>query len=620
MLHWKRMLDAKPAEHEPQPHRALTTTWGDALLAAGEDARPLAEHPHPQFARDAWTCLNGWWDYAIVAHDDAPAADDAAALAAPESFDGRILVPFSPEALLSGVSRTLQPGDYLWYHRELPRVELAENKRCLLHFEAVDWSCACFVNGACVGTHEGGYLPFAFDITDVLDPAGENVLTLCVTDPSDAGTQLRGKQTLVPGDIWTSAQSGIWQTAWLEVVPAARIESLRTNVTLPSETAKEPTTFVKITVKANTPSGTVSATAANLTASAELVDGTCTLEFAFNDPHLWSPDDPFLYDMNVQLGDDVVHSYFAVRTCDIGPGDGYARFRLNGEPLLLRGVLDQGHWPDGLLTAPSDEALIFDIQSMKEAGFNLLRKHIKVESDRWYYHCDRLGMLVWQDMVTGGSKLDAWTTSYQPSIFRGSWQRYSDETARHIEKLSASDLAYRSEWVEACRGTVNYLANHPCIVTWVLFNEGWGQFESKKACAMVRKLDPSRPIDAVSGWYDQGAGDWFDVHNYFRDHRVWRDRRVARRGCVVTSRAYAIGEFGGLTFCIPEHSALDKSYGYLPFETAGEWHEAFSQNIAQVNDLWSQGLAAWVYTQLSDVEEETNGLLTYDRRVNKLKL
>ena len=619
MLHWKRMLDAKPAEHEPQPHKVLTTTWGDEIIAAREDEGfcPLPDHPHPQFTRDAWTCLNGWWDYAIVAHED---AGDGVALTPPASYDGRILVPFSPEALLSGVGRTLQPGDFLWYHRTFSSPDQGENLRCLLHFEAVDWACTCFVNGVCVGSHEGGYLPFSFDITDALAADGVNELTLCVTDPSDAGTQLRGKQTLVPGDIWTSPQSGIWQTVWLEVVPAVRIESLRTIVTLPIESEGKSPTLVHIVVKANAPIGTVSATAADLEACGELVDGTCTFEFAFDSPHLWTPDDPFLYDLDARLGDDVVHSYFAVRTCDIGPGDGFARFRLNGKPLLLRGVLDQGHWPDGLLTAPSDEALIFDIQAMKDAGFNLMRKHAKVESDRWYYHCDRMGMLVWQDVPTGGSAHDDWTISYQPSIFRASWQRFSDETAKHLEKLSASDLAYRSEWVATCRGMVEYLANHPCIVTWVLFNEGWGQFESKRACAMVRRLDSTRPIDAVSGWYDQGAGDWFDVHNYFRDHRVWRDRRVKRAGCIVKSRAYAIGEFGGLTFCVPEHSALDSSYGYLPFDTIEEWHAAFTQNVAQVNELWSRGLSAWIYTQLSDVEEETNGLLTYDRRINKLKL
>ena len=648
MLHWKRMLDAKPAEHEPQPHRVLTTTWGDDIIAAREDEGfcPLSDHPHPQFARDTWTCLNGWWDYAIVEHDDA-AADDAATLTAPASYDGRILVPFSPEALLSGVSRTLQPGDFLWYHRTLPAVAREDGQRCLLHFEAVDWACACFVNGTCVGAHEGGYLPFSFDITDMLGRAGEDELALCVTDPSDAGTQLRGKQTLVPGDIWTSPQSGIWQTAWLEVVPAERIEDIRTTVAIADDGSALVSIAVKATcarevapttgegvgatgesvapaasegVGAATGVSVVSAIGEGIEASAALTEGSCALEIALPDPHLWSPDDPFLYEFDLRLGNDVVHSYFAVRTCDIGPGDGFARFRLNGQPLLLRGVLDQGHWPDGLLTAPSDEALVFDIQAMKDAGFNLLRKHIKVESDRWYYHCDRLGMLVWQDVPTGGSEHDTWTISYQPSIFRSSWQRFDDTTPAHLEKLSSSDVDYRREWAATCKGMIAYLANHPCIVTWVLFNEGWGQFESQRAANLARSLDSTRPIDAVSGWYDQGAGDWLDVHNYFRDHRVWRDRFVKRTGCIVKERAYAIGEFGGLTYCIPEHSSLASAYGYLSFDTIEDWHAAFTQNIAQVNELWARGLSAWVYTQLSDVEEETNGLLTYDRRVNKLKL
>ena len=296
------------------------------------------------------------------------------------------------------------------------------------------------------------------------------------------------------------------------------------------------------------------------------------------------------------------------------------RFFLNGEPLLLRGVLDQGYWSDGLMTAPSDAALAFDIQAMRDAGFNMVRKHLKVEADRWYYHCDRLGMLVWQDMVSGGGTYDGWETSYKPTLWRGSWGDYSDTSASHQRRLGADDVAYQRQWMRECRGTVAHLRAHPSVVTWVLFNEGWGQFDALACAEEVHLLDPTRPIDAVSGWYDQGVGDFQSVHNYFRPLQVYRDRRdLAGYARLAGGRAFAISEFGGVVHAVAGHSAFAGTYGYGATDTPAEWRAEVRRTLDTAGALEGAGLSAYVYTQLSDVEEECNGILTYDRRVNKLK-
>ena len=335
----------------------------------------------------------------------------------------------------------------------------------------------------------------------------------------------------------------------------------------------------------------------------------------------WSPDDPCLYDIVVRFGTDAVRSYTAFRTVKVAPdGTGRFRFFLNGEPLLLRGVLDQGYWSDGLMTAPSDEALAFDIQAMKDAGFNMLRKHLKVEADRWYYHCDRLGMLVWQDMVSGGGAYDGWETSYKPTLWRGSWDGYEDTSASHQRRLGSDDDAYQRQWLRECRGTVTHLRAHPSVVTWVLFNEGWGQFDALACAEEVHLLDPTRPIDAVSGWYDQGAGDFQSVHNYFRPLAVYRDRRdLTGYARLAGGRAFTISEFGGLVHAVADHSAFAGTYGYGATDTPAEWRTEVHRTLDAAAALEGAGLSAYVYTQLSDVEEECNGILTYDRRVNKLK-
>lgn len=329
---------------------------------------------------------------------------------------------------------------------------------------------------------------------------------------------------------------------------------------------------------------------------------------------LWSPEEPSLYSIEIRCGEDKIQTYCAFRSVEVKPdAQGIPRFHLNGRPYFLRGVLDQGYWPDGLLTAPSDEALVHDIAAMKSLGFNMLRKHIKVESERWYWHCDRLGMFVWQDMPSGGTDYSTWYTSHQPTLLRASWTRQPDDTPQGQKRLSGGDPALQREWLETCEGMVQRLGNHPCIVTWVLFNEGWGQFDAAAATQLVRELDPTRPIDATSGWYDQACGDYFSVHNYFRPLEVWPDPRRGQQ------RAFVISEFGGLTWHVAGHSAFGDSYGYASFATLDEWRDAVRQTLAQADALEAKGLSGYVYTQLSDVEEETNGLLTYDRQVNKLE-
>ena len=634
----KRVLASAPRDHDLGPERPLLTPWGESL-------HPLAvrqEHPHPQFVRDRFVMLNGWWDYAIMP------MGTGRTVRPPDEFDGRILVPFSPESVLSCVGRQLGPDELLWYVRRVPRPPLRPHERCLLHFEAVDFACACCVNGQVVGTHRGGYLPFVFDITeavtkvdgeDTLD-AGEHaeiVIALCVWDPSDTGTQLRGKQKLKRGGIWYTAQSGIWQPVWMEVVPERHIESLRL---LPDAEAAELVVDVDVcgtegllrlyvsdaegmpvaAASAPVEEGAVPVTSRG----ADEDERRRRVRVAVSIPALrrWSLEDPYLYNLTLRFGTDVVYSYTAFRTVAVRPdGAGRFRFFLNGEPLLLRGVLDQGYWSDGLMTAPADDALAFDIIAMKNAGFNMLRKHLKVEADRWYYHCDRLGMLVWQDMVSGGGTYGTWETSFQPTLWRRSWDNYSDTDIAHQEKLGAGDESYRNHWRTSCRSTVAYLGNHPSVVCWVLFNEGWGQFDATAAAQMVHELDPSRPIDAVSGWYDQHSGDFLSVHNYFRPLKVYRDRvrdlqgYAAERG----GRAFVISEFGGVTFRVPGHSTFEGSYGYDRFEDVAAWRSAVRTALAQATALATDGLAGFVYTQLSDVEEEVNGILTYDRRVNKLE-
>lgn len=647
MLDIKRVLKSAKAPKADRLTR-LRTPWGEAL----DPQRVLPEHPRPTMVRASCTMLNGAWDYAIVprcgsAPERAAALteDEARTLVStatvPAAFDGTILVPFSPEAPLSGVGRVVSPHELLWYRRRVALPHMGPDERLILHFEAVDWVCSLRIDGRAIATHAGGYLPFDIDITPHLDRRADSFeIELCVFDPTDAGTQPRGKQRLEPGGIWYTPQCGIWQSVWYEVVPAAHLRALALEGG--ADGSLDVIARIADPLRALAPGGTVDltvrdssgaivrkeslpiASAADDSAEELQVHGKVRIEGA----RLWSPEDPCLYDVDVVLraagapsSADALRSYCAFRSVSIRrDGAGAPRFFLNGAPCFLAGVLDQGIWPDGLMTAPADAALVHDIESMRAAGFNMIRKHIKIESARWYYHCDRLGMLVWQDAVSGGGSPSPWHTSRKPTLFRASWGRFADDTPAHRRALSSDDPSFRTAWMRDCAGMVRHLAGHPSIVTWVLFNEGWGQFDARAVTELIHAVDPSRPIDAVSGWYDRGCGDYLSHHNYFRPLEVPRDRAglsgyAAHRGF----RAPVLSEFGGLALCVDGHAATPATYGYGDFPNGEAWRAAVRALIAQARALEREGLAGFVYTQLSDVEGEMNGLLTADRRVNKLE-
>ena len=657
MLDVKRALKAAqvPARTHTLP---LSTPWGDAIAATEDNAPILPEHPRPTMRRATYTMLNGMWDYAFTSlpnvlptrktlrGDVQPSVlnrDEALSVVssadAPLAFnrDG-IRVPFSPEAPLSGVNRVLQPNELLWYRRNFELPALSPTDRLILHFEAVDWACAVYVNGQLAETHAGGYLPFDIDATPYLRPASEAQaeLMLCVYDPSDAGVQPRGKQSLTPGGIWYSAQSGIWQSVWYEVVPAAHLSSLSLAGAADGSLTVDAQAAIA-EVSEQTPNCALELTVLDHT-GAKALQKTLPLDrrgklhatLAVEDPHLWSPSDPYLYQVKTVLHtdtpdgaaplQDIVESYCAFRTVSIERDtQGVARFFLNGEPYFVKGILDQGYWPDGLMTAPSDEALIHDITAMKSAGFNMMRKHFKIECARWYYHCDRLGMLVWQDAVQGGGPYSLWHISRKPTVFKCTWGRYRDDVPHHRSALASTDVRYQLEWNETCSAMVRLLASHPSIATWSLFNEGMGQFDARAAAEHIHGIDPTRPIDAASGWFDQHCGDYLSQHNYFRPLTADRDRGrlsgyVAKRGF----RALFLSEFGGWGQPVEGHRFSDAAYGYGEFDGIDGWREAVRSSLAAAEALEARGLAGYVYTQISDVEDEVNGLLTYNRRTNKL--
>ena len=556
----------------------LMTPWGEHL----DENCILTEYPRPQMRRNSYLNLNGRWEYAITDSDESP-----------RRWDGTILVPFSPESALSGVGRSLQPGQTLWYRREviLPQGFIPADGRLLLHFGAVDQEAAVYWNGRLLGRHMGGYNAFTLDATDALGP--RNSLVVRVHDDTDASFHSRGKQKTRRGGIWYTPQSGIWQTVWMEAVPRHYIESLRI-VPLFDQSA------VEVMVRCSRP----------LQCEAT-VDGR-TVPFTSGEParipmpdfRAWSPEDPYLYDLSVTLGEDRVESYFGMRKMEVREDrGGVKRLFLNGEPYFQSGLLDQGYWPDGLYTAPRDEALIYDIQTAKAMGFNLLRKHIKVEPMRWYYHCDRLGMLVWQDMPSGGGKY-RFSTITLPLV-TGIHRRDN-----HYRAFARASSQGRGEYMDELEEMVGQLFNAPSVVLWVPFNEGWGQFDSTLVMERLRALDPTRPVDPASGWHDQGAGELRSLHVYFKPFRFRRDRR---------GRALALSEFGGYNLRVDGHCFNQKDYGYrrLP-DAAALWRDFSRLYEREVLPAVPRGLCASVYTQLSDVEDELNGLMTYDRRVVKL--
>ena len=565
---------------------------------------PLAEYPRPAMRRDSCEILNGPWQYAITQTAEYPAA-----------WQGSILVPYSPEAPASGVGRTLQPGQWLHYHR-LFAPPAGEGGRVLLHFGAVDYACAVQVNGHLAGGHRGGYWPFTLDITDLLNGTGRNSLWVAVQDPTGHGTQARGKQTLKPGGMFYPAQSGIWQTVWLERVPDNYIQTLTVTPDYDART---------VTVRVHTakPGGAVNLWAMVRAGGVTIAedwgsdeadqDGEVTLNISEEHFFPWSPDTPFLYDLTVgtnqgeEAGLDTVHSYFALRKWSCAPdAHGVLRFCLNDKPILLNGLLDQGYWPEGLYTPPSDAAVERELSEVKALGFNLLRKHAKIEPQRWYYHCDRLGLIVWQDIVNGGSAYNLWFVTYLTNVLQPLLRRFPDGKAAY-SLLSRAKPAGREEYAHELADTVQALRCHPCIACWVPFNEGWGQFDAGKAVQAIRTLDGTRLVDEASGWFDQGGGDVHSLHNYFYPLRIRPQKRTV-----------ALSEYGGIAWPMPGHEPPHKTYGYGTAKDRQELTARYKKlQLKTVLPQLEKGLSALVYTQLTDVEDEVNGLFTYDRAAVK---
>ena len=566
---------------------AMLTPWGEAL----DREHPLPEYPRPQLRRNSYLNLNGIWEYAITKTAEKPAA-----------MQGEIVVPFSPETPLSGVGHILQPDEYLWYRRSVTLPEgFFRGGRLLLHFGAVDQCCTVWVDGQEVGSHTGGYLPFALDVTELIE-GDAFTLELRVTDPTDTGSLSRGKQRLKNTGIWYTPQSGIWQTVWMECVPENYLRSLRI-------TPKPEENAVHIRLEADDPAMaavTICRDGGIIAEGQTDENGESTLTIPAEELRLWSPENPFLYDVSIVLpGGDRVESYFGMRAFGIGKDEkGLPRLLLNGKPYFQNGLLDQGYWSDGYYTAPSDEALIHDIAEMKRLGFNMLRKHIKVEPLRWYYHCDRLGMLVWQDMMNGGE-------SYSPLsiyVFSNLGLRVKDDRYRYF---SRSDEAGRTHYYEELGQMIDLLYNTVSLALWVPFNEGWGQFDALKAAEFIRKRDDTRPIDHASGWYDQGGGDIKSIHWYFRPYHHKQPPKEQRPICLT--------EYGGYNCAVPGHCwGEGAEFGYKKIADPAEFNRAFQKLMEeQIIPAKERGLAAAVYTQVSDVEGERNGLLTYDRKVCK---
>jgi hypothetical protein len=580
-----------------------------------EEPIPLPEYPRPQMVRPDWVNLNGAWDYAILERTQP----------APQEFTGSILVPYPVESLLSGVQRPLLPEQRLWYRRSFADPRMA-GKRVLLHFGAVDYQCEVWVNGLRVGEHSGGYLPFTFDITAALQES-ENKLVVAVWDPTDSGMQQRGKQVLKPKGIWYTAVSGIWQTVWLEVVPEISIESLKLTPHLEDnslavevrlrgaegvagigiivEVYQKPFFHSPFWVDRDDSEKPEKSLLINIQGKAGEV-----IHLSIPKPHLWSPEDPHLYGLRVHLSWngqplDEVDSYFAMRQFGLVKDEaGYLRFALNGQPLFLYGPLDQGYFPDGLYTPPSEEAMLFDIEYTRHIGCNLIRKHIKVEPLRWYYHCDRLGMIVWQDMPNGGL-IDGEVIAFL-SLSTG-WHR--DDTKK-LSRFGRENDANREEYRRDLEDMVDHLHNAACIAIWTPFNESWGQFQAKEIAEWLKAYDPTRLIDHASGWFDQGGGDFQSKHIYFK--KLYRPRK--------DQRAFVISEFGGYSLKLTGHVwNEDKKFGYRFYDTPADLTDDYLRLLEEeLKPLIPQGLTAAVYTETTDVEIEINGFLTYDRQVEKM--
>lgn len=567
------------AQYQPAGDK-IKTRWASEV----NPDNPLPEYPRPLMTRQNWQNLNGLWNYAITPKDGKQ----------PSNYEGQILVPFCVESSLSGVQKTVGADKALWYQREFSLPKGWKGQRVLLHFGAVDWMADVWVNGIRVGSHTGGYTPFSFDITQTLN-GKDNTLVVRVWDPTDDSYIPHGKQVNKPRGIFYTAVTGIWQTVWLEPVPERYIASVKTTPDLERGTVTVVPDFmgadadVLYQVEVSYEGRTV--------ASGKALGGQ-PVEVNMPEGFLtWTPDHPYLYDMKVTVLSngkkvDEVDSYFAMRSFGTKRDEsGMVRLTLNGKPIFHFGPLDQGWWPDGLYTAPTDEALAYDVEKTKELGFNMIRKHVKVEPARWYYHCDRLGMIVWQDMPSGG-RGPGWQTD-----------KYFDgpESLRSKE----SEECYKKEWKEI----IESLISQPCIGVWVPFNESWGQFKTPEIVEMTKTLDPTRLVNPASGGNFYPCGDILDLHHYPEPKMVLYD----------PTRATVLGEYGGIGRKVEGHTWVkDQGWGYVEFESESQVTDTYVEYAEQLYKMAFQGFSAAVYTQTTDCETELNGLMTYDRAVIKL--
>lgn len=644
MIKWKYAAQNLHKVHTEDELHPLYTPWGEKL----DPDHVWEEYPRPQMKRANYRILNGSWDYRIIKMD----SDDTRP-GTPFHPDGRIVVPFSPESLLSGVGRQLMPDEYLWYQRVIrfqdDEAFKDQNRRCLLHFGAADQAAWVYVNGTLAVTHIGGYLPFYADITDFAK-AGDCLIQVRVRDESDTSYHTRGKQTLKRGGMFYTAQSGLWQSVWSEWVPENPVISMKItpdfdNAAVDVELLSgRPFANIRITVRQpgiwkDTDEADLSLmsdprrdkaknTKVQIQTAGEPVRGKAGEKYIRTRLRIhftnflpgqtdflprqtdflpWTPESPVLYPFTLQADNDRIDSYFGMRIFTLETGaDGLLRFCLNHSPYFLHGLLDQGYWSDGLMTAPCDDAFLYDIELARSFGFNMLRKHIKIEPLRWYYHCDRMGMLVWQDMVSGGTTYHMPLVCYLPTIFPFIGFHTKDH---HYRLFSRRQEEGRRAWVEECLETIEHLINVTSLSVWVPFNEGWGQFDAARIALTVKEKDPSRLVDHASGWFDQKGGDFRSIHNYFSNLKIKKDGK----------RAFVFSEYGGYAFHVHDHSSVDRIYGYRKYDNAESLTAAYISLLEnQLMPLIEKGLSGGVYTQLSDVEEEVNGLVTYDRKVIKI--
>ncbi len=584
-----------PQEYQPKSS-PLSTPWAKDV---SPDC-PLPEYPRPQMVRGAWQNLNGLWDFAITAHTSPK----------PDAFPGVILVPFPIESALSGVNRRLQPDECLWYQRQFTLNKAWENGRVLLHFGAVDWECRIFINKSLVGEHTGGYTPFSIDITRALQQ-GTNEVVIAVRDPSDSQPIQRGKQVLKPDFIWYSTISGIWQTVWLEHVPDSYIQSVKLTPNIDQSILT-----IEVQVAHGKDQHRIRAMIMDgdktVTVVQDETEPGRPLTIQLVNPLLWSPETPHLYDLSVSLLDereevDMVKSYFGMRKFSLCQDtNGRPRFCLNNQPLFLYGPLDQGYWPDGLYTPPTDDAMQWEIDFLKDAGFNMLRKHIKIEPARYYYHCDRKGIIVWQDMISGGiSPKPIWF------FFAKLFQGLRDD--RLYWRLGRRKPANRTQFRLEYQEMIDALYHVVSIAIWGPFNEGWGQFDAAEIAAWTQEYDPTRLVDHASGWFDQGGGDFKSLHVYFKP---------LPEAQLEDQRALVLSEFGGYSLNLPKHAWIpEKEFGYKKFRNRDSLTEGYVQLLEKQLIPWIRaGLSAAVYTQTTDVEIEVNGFITYDRKIVKMDL